>query len=84
MTLQDVLQDAKALSNADRRKLIKILVDTLTTNESDTQGVEPEPSVETLLNPAIVYDFWSPHDSFKAAQQSQELLDEYKRNHVGS
>lgn len=78
MTLQNILQEAKALSSADRRELIKLLVDTLTTEEPTP------PSVETLLQPDIAHEIWSPYDSFKAAQQLQAMLNEYERDHAQS
>ncbi|HRE48442.1 MAG TPA: hypothetical protein PLD47_12020 [Aggregatilineales bacterium] len=73
MTLQEVLQEAKNLSIKDRQELIKLLVDTLI-----MENITP-PSLETFLNPDVAHEVWSPYDSFKAAQQLQDMLDAYRR-----
>ncbi len=39
MTLQDILQEAKALSLVDRRELIKLLVDTLVQEKHDSESL---------------------------------------------
>jgi hypothetical protein len=76
MALRDILYEAKSLSLAERRELIKLLVDTLTTDEP------AQPPVEDLLSSERAHEVWSPYDSFKAAQQLQVILDEYKHDHA--
>lgn len=82
MTLQDVLQEAKELSIADRRELIKLLVDTLV--EVGAPPVRVDQAAEHFLGANVAHEVWSPYDSFKAARQLQEMLDEYRRGHAGS
>jgi hypothetical protein len=60
MSLAELLPEVRGLPRADKLALLQELSDEL--------------AVEKLLPPDGVYEFWSPWDSYEAAQTMLEVL----------
>src|SRR5574341_1343515 len=63
--------ELQQLSHADKLSVVQILV-----NELAKEAAQGEGQAESLLTPGMTYEVWSPYDSFEAAHQLQEMLDE--------
>lgn len=70
----------KFTPDLDRNKRHAVIegsdVQSQSTGEQGVVTVPTETSVETLLKSGIAHEVWSPHESFKAAQQLQDMLEE--------
>jgi hypothetical protein len=68
-----LLTELRKLSGAEKLRVVQILVNELAAASNTT--------IESLMKPGAEYEIWSPYDSYEAAQQLQDILDEYKRDH---
>ncbi len=71
-----LLDELRQLSLAEKLRVMQILV-----NDLASMADSEETQAQSLLSSGITHEVWSPYDSLKAAQQLQDMLDEYKRDH---
>ncbi len=68
MSLAEVLPNLKTLNRSEKLRVVKILIDEITSEE------------ESFFESGAEYEIWSPYDSFDAAKKLQQMLEENKPN----
>ena len=72
MLSEQLLSELHKLSQAEKLRVVQMLVNELAAQES---GAAP------ALVAGAQYEVWSPYDAFAAAKTLQSMLDDYKRDH---
>lgn len=72
MLSEQLLQELHQLNRTEKFRVVQLLV---------TELAKEETSVESLLQPGMEYEIWSPFDAYEAAETLQAMLDEHKREH---
>ena len=78
MTLTEVLPSLKQLSRTEKLRVVHILIDEIAAEKNDSAIEETE--LKNFFESGQTYEVWSPHDSFDAAAQLNQLLEESKTN----
>ena len=68
MSLAEVLPNLKTLNRSEKLRVVKILIDEITSEE------------ESFFESGAEYEIWSPYDSYDAAEKLQQMLEENKSN----
>ncbi len=68
MSLAEVLPNLKTLNRSEKLRVVKILIDEITSEE------------ESFFESGAEYEIWSPYDSYDAAEKLQQMLEENKPN----
>ncbi len=68
MSLAEVLPNLKTLNRSEKLRVVKILIDEITSEE------------ESFFESGAEYEIWSPYDSYDAAEKLQQMLEEIKPN----
>ncbi|MDQ3042619.1 MAG: hypothetical protein M3R11_09640 [Acidobacteriota bacterium] len=66
MSLAEVLPNLKTLNRSEKLRVVKILIDEITSEE------------ESFFESGAEYEIWSPYDSYDAAEKLQQMLEENK------
>jgi hypothetical protein len=75
MALQDILDEAQALSHAERRELIKLLVDTLTVEAAETENSQTKRRSILELR-GLGKEIWQNIDAQEYLNQLRDEWDE--------
>ncbi len=67
MSLAEVLPNLKTLNRSEKLRVVKILIDEITQEES-------------FFESGAEYEIWSPYDSYEAAEKLMQMLEENKPN----
>ncbi len=70
MTITEVLPTLKALNHKDKIRAIQFLANEVAKEE------------EVFFEEGKTYEVWSPHDSYKAAEQLRKLIEEKETANV--
>jgi hypothetical protein len=70
MLSDKLMSELHQLSHAEKLRVVQLLVNELASEAG-----------HDTLTPGTSYEIWSPYDAFEAANQLQEMLDQYKRDH---
>ena len=68
MSLAEVLPTLKTLNRSEKLRVVKIIIDEITSEEG------------AFFESGAEYEVWSPYDSYDAAQKLQQMLEENKPN----